>query len=280
MRIEANEMHLLHSYFHFVIEIVMHNMWRIYATLDPYIQPDGKTLLEPPRRLIFTKCKKDGWRDPAGLNAFFLRTAFPGMSIETEEDWNERAGIGSGGHSSTEAFGLGGYPATARAIIMDRVVLVDRPAWMREPHAFKNPKYVLPYVESYHYWAPLRQGIVEYAAGEREIRWPGERELRLLAKGYTPSKQEGERPVITYISRQRTARRLRDSHHQALVQTMQALAKEHDYEFMVPVMEEMNKFDQIYLLSQTTVSHLMEPNLLFACGNNKSYQFVPCDRYS
>jgi len=30
------------------------------------------------------------WRDKPGFNAFFLRGAFPGMSVEGKEAWNDR----------------------------------------------------------------------------------------------------------------------------------------------------------------------------------------------
>ena len=185
------------------------------------------------------------------MNLFFLRTAFPDLSIEYEQDWAERASIGEGGPASTEA-GLapGQYPRTARALVMDRVVLGDRAAWMRSPEKVKDPEHKYPLVVSRHWWAPVRRVVVEYAAGAREVVWPGEAELDAMAKGRTVKK---ERPVITYVNRQSTGRRLLEQDHEALVAALEDLGKKHDYEVVVASMEFMNKFDQIYLSSRTTV---------------------------
>jgi len=229
----------------------VHAVWRVYSSLDPHIPHTGETSLPPPSRLIFPHCDPLLWRDKAGLNNFFLRTAFPGLSIEYEQDWAERASIGEGGPGSTEA-GLspGQYPRTARALVMDRVVLGDRAATARSPHKVKNPEHKYPLVVSRHWWAPVRRAVVECAAGAREVVWPGEAELGAISKGRTAKR---ERSVITYVNRQSTGRRLLDQDHEALVAALEELGRKHDYEVVVASMEFMNKFDQIYLSSRTTV---------------------------
>jgi hypothetical protein len=269
---QTDPMQFLHHYFHFVVgasttsptatgrrtdspshdlEIVVHGLWRMYSSLDPHIPHTGETSLPPPRRLIFPHCDPILWRDKAGLNIFFLRTAFPGLSIEYEQDWAERSSIGEGGPSSIEeGLALDQYPRTARALVMDRVVLGDRAAWERSPHNVKNPEHKYPLVVSRHWWAPVRRAVVEYAAGTREVVWPGEVELDAIAKGRTPKR---ERPVITYVNRQSTRRRLLDQDHEALVAALEELGRKYDYEVVVASMEFMNKFDQIYLSSRTTV---------------------------
>ena len=269
---QTDPMQFLHHYFHFVVgapaispavidgrtdspwrdsEIVVHGLWRMYSSLDPHIPHTGETSLPPPRRLIFPHCDPLLWRDKAGLNIFFLRTAFPGLSIEYEQDWAERASIGEGGSASVET-GLesGQYPRTARVLVMDRVVLGDRAAWERSPHNVKNPEHKYPLVVSRHWWAPVRRTVVEYAAGAREVTWPGEAELGAIAKGRTAKR---DRPVITYVNRQSTRRRLLDQDHDALVAALEELGRKHDYEVVVASLEFMNKFDQIYLSSRTTV---------------------------
>ena len=223
----------------------------MYSSLDPHIPHTGETSLPPPRRLIFPHCDPMRWRDRAGLNIFFMRVAFPGLSIEYEQDWAERASIGEGGPASAEAgLALGQYPRTARALVMDRVVLGDRAAWHRGPHNMKDPEYKYPFVVSRHWWAPVRRAVVEYAVGERDVVWPGEAELGAIANGETAKR---ERPVITYVNRQSTGRRLLDQDHDALVAALEELGRKYDYEVVVASMEFMNKFDQIYLSSRTTV---------------------------
>ena len=223
----------------------------MYSSLDPHILHTGETSLPPPQRLIFPHCDPLLWRDKAGLNLFFLRTAFPGLSIESKQDWAERASIGEGGPGSTEAnLAPGQYPSTARALVMDRVVLGDRWTRDRYPDNMKNPEHKYPLVVSRHYWAPVRRAVVESAAGTRKIVWPGEAELDAMAKGKTTKR---ERPVITYVNRQSTGRRLLEQDHDALVAALEDLGRKHDYEVVVASMEFMNKFDQIYLSSRTTV---------------------------
>jgi len=269
---QTDPMQFLRHYFHFVVgasstaptaisiptntplndaEVVVHGLWRIYSSLDPHIPHTGETSLPPPRRLIFPHCDPVLWRDKAGLNMFFMRTAFPGLSIEYEQDWAERASIGEGGPGSAEE-GLAHdqYPRTARALIMDRVVLGDRAAWERSSQNVKNPENKYPLVVSRHWWAPVRRAVVEYAAGARDVVWPGEAELDAIANGKTAKR---ERPVITYVNRQSTGRRLLDQDHDALVVALEELGRKYDYEVVVASMEFMNKFDQIYLSSRTTV---------------------------
>jgi hypothetical protein len=286
--IQTDPMQFLHHYFHFVVgvsstsptcrttnshpssraEVVVHGLWRVYSSLDPHIPHTGETSLPPPRRLIFPHCDPLLWRDRAGLNIFFLRTAFPGLSIEYSQDWAERASIGQGGPASAETgLNVGQYPRTARALVLDRVVLGDRAAWERSPHNVKNPAHQYPLVVSRHWWAPVRRAVVEYAAGARSVVWPGEVELdALLTKGAT-EKPRGERPVITYVNRQSTGRRLLDQDHEALVAALEDLGRKYDYEVVVASMEFMNKFDQIYLSSRTTVRSfpffVFNANLLF-----------------
>ena len=232
----------------------MNGLWRMYTSLDPYISHTGETSLPPPRRLIFPHCDSLSWRDRPGLNIFFVRAAFPGLSIEYEQDWAERAFIGQGGRGPAEVdHKPGQYPSTARALVMDRVVLGDRSAWELSPFKVKDPEHKYPLVVSRHYWAPVRRAVVEYAAGAKMVVWPGEAELAAMAKGKTA---ERERPVIVYVNRQSTYRRLLDRDHEALVAGLEELGRKYDYEVVVASMEFMNKLDQIYLSSRTTVGSL------------------------
>ena len=41
-------------------------------------------------RAIFAHSNADGWRDDPGFNSYFLRAALPSLTIEHEEDWNDR----------------------------------------------------------------------------------------------------------------------------------------------------------------------------------------------
>jgi hypothetical protein len=40
--------------------------------------------------MVFAHARPDEWRDGVGINAFFLRAAFPSVDVESEYDWNDR----------------------------------------------------------------------------------------------------------------------------------------------------------------------------------------------
>ena len=99
--------------------------------------------------------------DKAGLNIFFHRTAFPGLSIEYKQDWAERASINEGGHALVETvLESGQCPRTVCVLVMDCVVLGDRAAWEGSPRSVKNPEHNYPLVVSRHLWAPVRRTVV------------------------------------------------------------------------------------------------------------------------
>jgi len=44
----------------------------------------------PMHRAIFAHSNADGWRDDPGFNSYFLRAALPSLTVEHQEDWNDR----------------------------------------------------------------------------------------------------------------------------------------------------------------------------------------------
>jgi hypothetical protein len=69
------------------------------------------------------------------------------------------------------------------------------------------------------YWEPIRQSVVAFAI-------PPTRKAKAIADGSTP--------VITYISRQKTGRRLKDEDHESLVMALYRLGRDHGYEVSHP----------------------------------------------
>lgn len=62
-----------------------------------------------------------------------------------------------------------------------------------------------------------------------------------------------EKPIVTYISRQGTGRRLIDGDHTMLVESLQQLEAEGLCEVVVAIMERMSLRQQINLVSRSTV---------------------------
>lgn len=136
-------------------------------------------MLSLPKRLMFTHIKTRDWTDYAGMNQWVNRGAFPGMAIETAEDWEDRE-------------------AMQTVFVLERVVLADRASacegepfkktWRTASNAFLLPG-------NANWWLPLRRRVLEFTGvPERYIVGPD------------PG-MEVEPYVITYVSRQTWKRR-------------------------------------------------------------------------
>lgn len=64
----------------------------------------------------------------------------------------------------------------------------------------------------------------------------------------------GYKPIVTYISRQSSRRRLTAESHTELVKIMEERAKKLDFEFLVIEAEKLSKEEQIAIAAKTTVS--------------------------
>jgi hypothetical protein len=69
----------------------------------------------------------------------------------------------------------------------------------------------------------------------------------------SPPQAVSSAPIVTYVSRQGTGRRLIEKDHQDLVATLRELEKEGICEFKIARMERMSLRDQVELASRTTV---------------------------
>lgn len=148
------------------------------------------------------------------MNLWSLRAAVPSISLEFSDDWEHRMN-------------------QSRPFVLEYVVLGDRAAWHRVP-SWKPPGVVFPVEVREDFWKPIRELVTEFAT----------QPLGTI---------EPRRPVITYISRQQTGRRLKDKHHEQLVAALEEFAKTEDYELHIPLMEKLDKGEQIRLLSRTTI---------------------------
>ncbi|KAG8967071.1 hypothetical protein FRC05_002285 [Tulasnella sp. 425] len=224
---------VISDYYHFTAETLF-SLWRAYSSLDLSITPYGETRLPQPRRFIVPNIPKSRWRDYANLNQYILHAAFPSTGLEFQADWADRA-------------------HTLRPYFFDRIVLGDRNAAKAQTHdngneakegidkaVFQADK--LP--KSPHWWMPLRNNVVTFAAGED-------------AYGMVKRKkrQETSSPVITYVTRQQWGKRmLRDSDHTALVDKLHQLKRTNkDWEVNVVQLETLSKEEQIRLAARTTV---------------------------
>ena len=192
--IQTDGRQFLQHYYHFVVEIFAFWHWRCYTSPD-FDEFLGGTRRERPRRYIFPRVSFDGWIDRPELNLWTLQAAFGGFtSLEFQPDWDYRMKL-------------------HRPFLFEIVVLGDRVAWHRNPkwRELKEPRIPWPLRLRDDWWAPIRELVTSFAA---PLRPPG----------------RSTRPLITYISRQKTGRRLRQSDHLRLVAALEDLCRENDFE--------------------------------------------------
>jgi hypothetical protein len=190
---------------------------------------------------MFPHASREQWQDRAGMNMWTMRAGLSGMALEFQDEWDYRMSL-------------------KRPFVLEYVVLGDRAAWHRGPF-WKWPGVEFPLVVRDGWWEPVRQSVVAFALPPTGKTTPGP-------------------PVITYISRQKTGRRLKVADHTSLVKELRNLGQEYGYEvcdfisqwivlkhlqIQIPLMEEMGREDQITLLSRTTI-------LLGVHGNGLSGQ--------
>lgn len=218
----------INHYYHWTAELLF-GLWRTYSSLDPYITDDGHTTLPPVRRWLFRHVTSQQWRDYAAMNQWVTRGAFPGIGMEFEEDWSDRA-------------------AMEMPFVFDRIVIADR-ASAGEGDPFKatwrTASNAFDLHGSPYWWAPLRKSVLEFSGLAAE--WIG---------GPDPSTlSENQKYVITYISRQGWGRRmLIQEDHDKLVEELYNLRDRYGYEVNIVSMDKLTRAEQLQLAGRTTVS--------------------------
>ena len=62
------------------------------GTFNAVVKPESAAVSDAPplHRLIFANADAFGWRDRPGFNSYVLRSAFPSVNVEVQEDWDDR----------------------------------------------------------------------------------------------------------------------------------------------------------------------------------------------
>ena len=104
------------------------------------------------------------------------------------------------------------------------------------------------------FWEPLRSALTRNLFGYvPEVKPDGKPSVPPPFKGTS-----GSRPIVTYISRQSTGRRLADESHQGLVAALRELEEEGICTVRIPILEHMSLRDQLAEVASSTVSpHLL-----------------------
>ncbi|KAJ7652682.1 hypothetical protein DFH06DRAFT_1299482 [Mycena polygramma] len=207
----------------------------------------------PIDRLIFARADADGWRDNPGFNAYFLRAALPGVSVEVQEDWADRVKLTSeDSHPHTSGGGHTPSPGP-RAWHFPTLLLTDRSAAHRGPLCGSQTQRIAAEALGEMrkrrqvvggrvggWWEPLRGAVGRFAGAEVleldiDTEYGGEGEVKADADADGEVKSGGggggdphlplpARIVITYISRQSAGnRKLTPESHAGLVSALEEL---------------------------------------------------------
>jgi hypothetical protein len=190
------------------------------------------------------------------MNFFFLRSAWPSLTVETEPDWEDRV-------SSTA---LGPGEIQGRAWWFDTVLLADRSAAFRGPEcgertqrtAAEAVKGVVPresrtgFLER-GWWEPVRRNVLRFAGVSGHIMDIGKRAFKRTSHG-SPRTGGVEEVVVTYISRQAVKRHLITEDHEGLEDALTELCERRGWELNIVAMERISKEEQLAIAARTTVS--------------------------
>jgi hypothetical protein len=214
----------------------------------------------PIHRAIFAHSNADGWRDDPGFNAYFLRAAFPSLTVEVQEDWADRIAVTSD---------------TQRAWHFPIVLLTDRSAAHRgvicgsqtqrtaaEAWEFMKQKNQLMGFRVGGWWEPVRAAVWRFAGA-----LPGvDTRTELVEQSQDFKTENGlvlpmpDKIIITYISRQGAHRRkLVPEDHYGLVLALQELVARKGDSWRLDILEaeKLTKDEQVQAAARTTVRYLL-----------------------
>ncbi|KAJ3538606.1 hypothetical protein NMY22_g5094 [Coprinellus aureogranulatus] len=251
----------LNHYYHFWGEVII-GAWRVYSTLALSKDTTALDKLPFPSRILMPFVDGEVWRDKARLNGPLLRLAFPDMSIEKSEIWQD-------------------WIRSDTTLVFERSVTVNRYAAHKSPLGsvwFKMIGTTMNLTAPRHYWEPVRKSIMtglfghapEVADSGKPVSPP------LFAPDSDRSSSDSSivdpsrnLPIVTYISRQKTGRRLIAADHEGLVAALKGLEKEGLCILRIPVMERLSFKDQFAEIASNQYGRM-------CIGNGLTHQmFMP-----
>lgn len=194
------------------------------------------------------------WRDNPRFNPTLMYALFPRTALLYPEDFKDLA-------EQT----VSGKP---KAFVLDRAILADRSAAFRGEWTAPTARTVASAMHvgttSRWWWEPIRRAALRYAGVPESII---ERNLEGLGAvdpaqpsdprvdAIEPLAPQGTyKPVVTYISRQNSRRRLTPESHDELVAALEDRAAKLGWELVIVEAERMSKEEQLALAGRTTVS--------------------------
>ncbi|WWD07339.1 hypothetical protein V865_005437 [Kwoniella europaea PYCC6329] len=247
-----NDGQFIDHYYHFAAELML-GAWRAYASYDQHITANGETSLPPPQRVWFLHQNVTEWRDKPKFNPLLMYSLFPSISILYPEDWADMK------NQTTSS--------VPKAFVLERALLADRSAAFRGEWTGPTARTVASALHvgqaSKWWWEPIRRQVLRYSGLSepiisRNLEGHGAIDpISLMGPGVDvvePLAPEGNyTPVITYISRQSSRRRLTKESHEELVKALEERSKKLGWELVIVEAEKMSKEEQFALAGRTTI---------------------------
>ncbi|KAF8908529.1 hypothetical protein CPB84DRAFT_1744161 [Gymnopilus junonius] len=206
-------------YYHWWGEIILGAI-RIYSTMS--LVPGIKTPLAEISRFLLPL------EDRAGVNGPLMRAAFPTASIERGDHWQD-------------------FIALNQTFVFERAMIVSRTGAHQSPLAGLWGKMVsstMNVTVPDRFWEPLRLRLVKNTVGYFPV---------LDDTGAVLTGHKSSAPIVTYVSRQRTGRRLTEDDHQGLIKSLLELEADGLIELNIAVMETMTFSKQIETVARSTI---------------------------
>ncbi|PPR05070.1 hypothetical protein CVT24_010257 [Panaeolus cyanescens] len=247
----------MRHYYHWWGELVLGAI-RVYSSLS--LLRHEKVPLDEVRRFILPNVPGNAWRDPAGLIAPLMRLAFPSAAIEGREVWDDMKN-------------------TNKTYVWERMMIVSRKAAHKSPydrHFAKMLSGATLAPCALAFWNPIRERVVSNVMGYLPVLdWSGrmvgvprrmwevfEDERKRSGEGVWEG--DGDRgtrangltllPLVTYINRQATKRRLDNASHDSLVEEMRKLEWAGLIRFKEAKMEEMGGLEgQVGVVAESAI---------------------------
>ncbi|KAJ9116172.1 hypothetical protein QFC20_000852 [Naganishia adeliensis] len=251
-----NDGQFIDHYYHFAAELFL-GIWRSYTTLGKRFTASGETDLPAPARAWFIRATELTWRDKPRFNAAILWSAFPSLAVLYQDDWKDIARATSSGKP--------------KAYYFPKAILADRSAAFRGPHCASTSRTV---AEALHvgqtnqwWWEPIRRQVLRFAGTPEDVisrnlwghgavnpaTFDHDSELRSSLGDPELAPPADWKPLVTYISRQSSRRRLTPESHADLVNALEKHSKAKGWELQIVEAEHMTKEEQLNLAARTTI---------------------------
>ncbi|KAG6863500.1 hypothetical protein C0991_005387, partial [Blastosporella zonata] len=222
-------------FYHFWGEIML-GAWRVISTLS-------STSTSPSfiTRVLLPHITDQKWKDPAGLNAAFMRATFPSTSIENSDQWEDLARLD-------------------KTFVFEHAMIVSRVAAHTHKLASSWSKMISSTMVvdvPYSFWESIRHTTVQNVLGYL----PG---LDNRGVVVSPPNAMSDVPIVTYVVRQRS-RRLAEADHKSLSKALKELEWSGLCEVHVVHMEEMSLAQQVEVMARSTI-------LIGVHGNGLTHQ--------